>query len=128
MDTDRICGAETVIDPLADYERYAAPDWDVYGAEPISAETLRFARKLIAALPNTLGAPDAAPAGDGTVALEWVMDAPHKLDKLFLDIGPGEEWRASWMLRDRTFDRVLGVGVCDQTKLALEQIFDDLSS
>ena len=80
-------------------------------------------------MPTNLGHPDAAPAADGSIALEWVSeDTAHKLDKLFLDIGPGEEWRAYWQLRSGEFGRLPHAGYSDETKIVLENLFNDLSS
>jgi hypothetical protein len=120
---------EKVADPLDGYEEYQAANWDSYGAEPITAETLAYARKLMKMMPTSLGAPDAAPAGDGSIALEWVPeDTTHKLDRLFLDIGPGEVWRAYWTLRNGEFYRVTHQGFSDETKSVLKDIFQRLTA
>ncbi len=113
-------------DPLASYEMLNERDWDGYGAEPISAETLRYARQLLAVMPETLGPPDIAPGADGSIALEWVHDA-GPLHKLFLDIGPGEEWRAYWKRRNDEFGRLPGAGFSSDTMHILLKLFEDLS-
>ncbi|MGY4461529.1 hypothetical protein [Bradyrhizobium sp. LB13.1] len=119
---------EKVADPLKGYEKYQAANWDGHGAEAITAATLDYARKLFKALPTTLGSPDVAPAGDGSIALEWVPDHHHKLSKLFLDIGPGEEWCAYWKLHDGHFDTVTHEGFHPTTtKAVLKDLFDHLS-
>jgi hypothetical protein len=116
-------------DLLEGYERYQAANWDQFDAEPITPETLHYARRLMRIMPTSLGAPDVAPAADGSITLEWVPDdMTHKLDKLFLDIGPGEEWRAYWKMRNGKFDRLLGDGFPDDTKLTLKNLFDNLSA
>ncbi len=116
-------------DPLDGYEQYQAVDWDGHGAEAITAETLAYARRIMAVMPQTLGTPDVAPAADGTIALEWVPDdTTHKLDKLFLDIGPGEVWRAYWTLRTGEFGRLPQTGFSDETKTILKNLFIDLSA
>lgn len=116
-------------DVLDGYERYQTADWDGHDAEPIAPETLDFARKLMSIIPTSLGRPDAAPAGDGSIALEWVPeDTEHKLDRLFLDIGPGAIWRAYWSLRTGEFERVTGEGCTDETKSVLDTIFEKLST
>ena len=61
--------------------------------------------------------------------LEWVPEGTtHKLNKLYLDIGPGEEWRAYWTLRTGQFGRLPQTGFSDQTKTILKNLFDDLSA
>jgi hypothetical protein len=116
-------------DPLASYEMYQIANWDGEGAEPITAQTIAYARRIIAVLPKSLGAPDIAPAGDGSIALEWVPGDPkHKLDRLFLDIGPGEQWRAYWTLRTGEFRRIPQTGFSEGTKKLLADLFRDLSA
>jgi hypothetical protein len=96
-------------------------------AEPISTETLRYARRLLSVMPETFGHPDIAPAGDGSIALEWVMDT-GALHKLFLDIGPGEEWRAYWQRRNGEFGRLPGSSFNSDTEHILQNLFDGLST
>jgi hypothetical protein len=116
-------------DMLDGYEQYQTADWDGHGAEAITLQTLAYARRLMRVMPTTLGPPDAAPAGDGSIALEWVPDDnTHKLDKLFLDIGPGEVWRAYWTLRTAEFGRLPQTGFSDQTQTILNNLFHDLSA
>lgn len=120
---------ERIQDPLLGYEQYQKANWDQFDAEPITAETLAYARRLMRIMPTSLGAPDVAPAADGSITLEWVPeDMTHKLDKLFLDIGPGEEWRAYWKMRSGKFDRLVGHGLAADTKLILKNLFDTLSA
>jgi hypothetical protein len=114
-------------DPLAGFEALNEHNWDGYGAEPISAETLQYARQLLTVMPEPLGPPDIAPAGDGSITLEWVPDDHPKLHKLFLDIGPGEKWRAYWKLRSGEFGRRLGASFTSETAAILKTLFDDLS-
>lgn len=117
-----------IVGPLAGYEQYQTANWDQFDAEPITADTLKYARRLMNIMPTSFGDPDIAPAADGSIALEWVpVNATHSLNKLFLDIGPGEEWRASWKLRDGTFDRIVGSGFPATTKGTLKSLFDKLS-
>jgi hypothetical protein len=116
-------------DLLEGYEQYQIEDWDGHGAEAITGATLAYARRLMHIMPTKLGHPDAAPAADGSIALEWVPeDTTHKLDKLFLDIGPGEEWRAYWQLRAGEFGRLPHAGFSDETKTVLKSLFNDLSA
>src|ERR1043166_4105300 len=122
---DRIF-AEPSPDPLKSYEELNLPNWDGYGAEPITPETLKYARRILRVMPDTLGPPDIAPAGDGSIALEWVPET-GPLNKLFLDIGPGEQWRAYWKLRTGEFGRLPSKGFTADTKPILQQLFDDLT-
>jgi hypothetical protein len=64
---------------LAEYEGYNTTNWDGYGAEPVTPETLAFARTIAELLKS---APDAAPGGDGSVCFEWV-NGPNKI---FFDV------------------------------------------
>jgi hypothetical protein len=111
---------------FAGYERYNQRNWDGYGADPITPETLRYARRLTLVLPGTFGRPDIAPSGDGAIGLEWVLDR-GPLRKLFLDIGPGDVWRASWTLRSGEFGKVSGTGFTSATRDALDKLFAQLS-
>ncbi len=116
-------------DLLDGYEQYQTANWDRHDAEAITAQTLAYARRLMKVMPTKLGPPDVAPTGDGSIALEWVPDDhTHKLDKLFLDIGPGEVWRAYWTLRTGEFGRLPQVGFSDQTQTILNNLFNDLST
>jgi hypothetical protein len=114
-------------DPLEGYEQYSHGNWDGYDAEPITAETLQYARRLLRPMPQTFGPPDIAPSADGSIGLEWVPEH-GPLRKLFLDIGPGEEWRAYWNRRDGEFGRLQGTRLSAITKRTLQALFKDLSS
>lgn len=122
----RLATPQHIADPLTSFEQYATANWDGENAEPITAGTLSYARHIMRLLPNTFGAPDIAPAADGSITLEWVPDDHHKLDRLFLDIGPGEEWRAYWLLHDGSYGRQPGKGYSNDTRPTLRKLFDDL--
>ncbi|MGB5085202.1 MAG: hypothetical protein WBO09_11470 [Methylocystis silviterrae] len=111
---------------LDGYEQLDQENWDGYDAAPITTQTLRYARALVRAIPDTFGLPDIAPSGDGSIGLEWVLDAGH-LHKLFLDIGPGEVWRAYWSLRDGSFGRLPGKGFDFERSKVLTVLFANLS-
>jgi hypothetical protein len=110
---------------LAGYERYNEANWDGYGAEPIAPETLRYARRLMPVIPGTFGRPDVAPSRDGAIGLEWVLQR-GRVRKLFLDIGPGSVWRASWTLRSGEFDSAFGAGFTSATCEQLDKLFAQL--
>ena len=115
-------------DLLASFEQYATANWDADGAEPITSATLAYARHILRLLPTTFGEPDVAPAADGSIALEWVPEGHPKLDRLFLDIGPGEVWRAYWMLCDGTYGRLPGQGYSADIRPTLRKLFDDINT
>src|SRR5262249_34608357 len=56
------------------FSRYGTPNWDGYGADPITLETIRAARKFLKMLPKGLGNPEIAPGSDGIIALEWLFE------------------------------------------------------
>jgi hypothetical protein len=120
--------ASTESDPvdLEGYEQYSEANWDGYDAEPITVETLNYARRLLKIMPNTFGSPDVAPSADGSIGLEWVLES-GQLHKLFLDIGPGEEWRAYWNRRNGEFGRLPCTSFSRDTKRILEKLFDYLN-
>ncbi len=47
------------------------PDWDGYGALPVSWSTYAKAKDFIEAIPNALPRPTVTPERDGEIALEW---------------------------------------------------------
>jgi hypothetical protein len=82
-------------DPFAGFEGYASPNWDGYGAEPITQDTVDAGRALLSLLPREWRAPAIAPAADGSIGFEWDReDGPIRT--VFVDIGPGKEWRSYW--------------------------------
>lgn len=107
--------------PLAGYEGYNCRNWDGYDAEPISPETLAYARKLLEIMPDTLGWPDIAPGGDGSIGFEWEPAGTAK--KLCFDVDPDLKWRAYWCASDGIFSRTNGEGEGDQTEAELKKLF-----
>lgn len=71
-------------DLLAEYEGYNCHDWDGYGAEPVTPETLAVARTIAAMMQHP---PDPAPGGDGTVCFEW---RDNKENIICLDVLAGQ--------------------------------------
>jgi hypothetical protein len=82
-------------DEFSEYELYDIPDWDGYGADPISAETVNAARRLYRLLPRSAGRPDIAPGSDGTIGFEWRSGAVSDRTITFIEVGPGNRIRAS---------------------------------
>jgi hypothetical protein len=119
--------ADPVLSVLKEYEQLTKRNWDSLGADPIAPETLEYARRIMSVLPDTFGSPGIAPASDGSIALEWVPEEHHNLDRLFLDIGPEERWRAYWLLRDGSYGRQPGSGFSVNTRRVLRTLFDGLN-
>lgn len=113
-------------DPFKGYEKFAQADWDGDGAEPISHATVTWSKMMLAILPSNLGKPDIAPGADGKIGFEWIRDK-GELDRLFLDIGPGSQWRAYWLMRDGTTGRLPGDASSADTEKKLIPLFAKLS-
>ena len=47
------------------------PDWDCYGADPISSLAAALAEEFIRALPAAVPLPEFAPEPDGSISLDW---------------------------------------------------------
>lgn len=119
--------ADATSDPLTGYSRYSIPNWDGYGAKAITSETITAAKRFLRDLPETLGEPDIAPGADGTIGLEWSF-RNRTLRKLFIDIGPGNQWSGYWR-RSTGEKRTLPPTVIGAaTKASLQVLFDDLNS
>jgi hypothetical protein len=113
-------------DPFANYDAYSKPNWDARGAEPITPETIRYAKKLLALTPDTFGSPHIAAGADGSIGFYWSSDeAPFR--SFCIDIGPGEKWRAYWRLRDGTFDKVTPRPIDHTTAATIKFVFGSLS-
>ena len=111
---------------LFGYERYSVPNWDGYGADPITAETLTAARSLMRMLPSTFGAPDVAPGADGTIGLEWISSS-GPLKKLYIDIGPGKIWSGYWRRANGEKQSLKPAAVTPLTQVALQKLFNELN-
>jgi hypothetical protein len=117
----------TIETALKSYEKLTERNWDGYDAEPLTRQTIDYARKILNVMPMTFGLPDIAPGGNGSVALEW-HPTTGSVRKLFLDIGPREEWHAYWRHRDERFDRIESTGYSDDTLNVLKSLFERLSA
>jgi hypothetical protein len=117
----------TVADPLAGYERYAEPNWDCYGAKPITAQTVEVARQLLHVLPDTFGEPRISPGSDGTIGFEWVStDGPFR--KLYIDVGPGRVWGGYWRRASGERHTISPKPVDGTTEAELGSLFEDLNA
>jgi hypothetical protein len=113
-------------DSLAGYDRYAAPNWDGYGADPITLTTLTAARGFLKILPRTFGEPDIAPGADGTIGLEWVFNN-RPLRKLFIDVGPGQVWSGFWRRASGEKKTIPTTPITAATQSDLAGLFRDLN-
>jgi hypothetical protein len=109
------------------FSRYNRENWDGYGADPITPETISAARKFVKMLPKNLGEPEMAPGSDGIIALEWLFNEPHPLRKLFIDIGPGSVWSAYFRRADGAKRSIPQQPIANHTKQELEALFAELS-
>jgi hypothetical protein len=118
--------SDRVVDPFDDYKLYDRRNWNGFDAEPVTAETLRSARRIYDMLPDDLGEPHIAPGADGSIGFYWSADN-GSFRSLCIDIGPGEKWRAYWQLKDNTFDSLSSRQITSSTRANLEFIFTALS-
>ena len=109
------------------FARYSQPNWDAYGAEAITTETINSARQFLRILPKTFGEPEMAPGGDGIIAMEWLFEKDHPLRKLFIDIGPGNVWSAYYRRSDGVKRTLPQNPITAATKSELQKLFDELS-
>lgn len=63
--------AETTARLKALYRECRLPNWDGYGAEPITPDTLELARQFCDALPEDVLEPEVCAEPDGGISLEW---------------------------------------------------------
>jgi hypothetical protein len=103
-------------DIFSDYELYNFSDWDGCDAEPISAETIAAARRLLRLLPRSAAATaEVAPGGNGTIGFQWTIGSG--LDRIvkYIEVGPGHIAKASTFADGRTTKRwptrALSIGV-----------------
>lgn len=75
-------------DPFEEIAQLTMPDWDSYGALPITPEVVATARIFYGMLPESLRTADIAPGGDGSIGFEWRRDGELRA---FLDILPGPQ-------------------------------------
>lgn len=60
-------------------EEASRPNWDGYGAQPVSGATMAQALAFIDLLPSTLPRPEISPHPDGELAFEWSLDSRRVL-------------------------------------------------
>lgn len=72
-------------------EEASRPNWDGYGAQPVSGATLAQALAFLDLLPSTLPRPEISPHPDGELAFEWSF-GPRRV----LTISVSESGRLSY--------------------------------
>ena len=87
-----------IMDEFSQYDLYNlllhAPDWDGFGAEPISSETIRAARRFKSLWPRHIPIADIAPGADGTIGFEWRSGLPSDRTVVLIEVGPGNTVKA----------------------------------
>lgn len=64
--------ANSVRDELCDiYDKCREPNWDGYGAQPVTAETYRYAYLFLESMPWNTPVPSVGAEPDGCLTLEW---------------------------------------------------------
>ena len=113
--------------PLVDYaKKYSMSNWDGYNADPIRADTISTAELILASLPDKFSNPDIAPGADGTIGFEWIFDE-GPLQKLFIDVGPGNSWSAYWQRPTGESKTVPPKQISPNTKSDLDNLIAELS-
>jgi hypothetical protein len=73
------------------------PDWDGYGAEPVSLDALERAEIFLCSVPDDVPLPELAVEPDGTVSLDWL---PTHTRSFSVSIGDSDRMAYAWV--DRT--------------------------
>jgi len=79
----------------------AEPNWDGYGAEPVTLDTVNRARKFVALLPPDIPAPGYAPDADGEVSCEWYKEGS------VLSVSAGERLAFAYLINGESGHGVL---------------------
>jgi len=78
-------------DFFSEFQQYDGKNWDGDDAEPISPETVQWARTLHDALPRDVQPPDISPGADGTIGFQWVAEQNGRRLFRIVDVGPGSQ-------------------------------------
>jgi hypothetical protein len=73
---------------------HAEPDWDGYGAEPISSAALFRAKAFIRSLPESLATPELSVEPDGAISLDWM---PSRAKTYSISIGDSDRLAYAWV-------------------------------
>jgi hypothetical protein len=79
-----------IVDEFSEYVDYAVPDWDGYGANPITTETVAAARALKRLFISEVPPADIAPGADGTIGFEWRSGSATARTRIIFEVGPGD--------------------------------------
>lgn len=89
--------SECISNLIALAEECIQTNWDGYGAQPVSAQSLNNAIALITSLPDNLPMPECSIEPDGEISLDW-LPAPHRT----LSISAGSSNRLPYAWSDGT--------------------------
>lgn len=96
-------------------EQCSFPDWDGYGAEPVSKETARLAWNFLAALPLGMPAPAVSAEPDGHLTFEWYRSRRRTLS---VSVSPdGELHYAALLGPNKAFGTEVFLGEIPKTIL-----------
>jgi hypothetical protein len=70
------------------------PDWDGYGAEPVSGDALERAEVFLRSLPDDLPLPELSVEPDGAVSLDWL---PTRTRSFSVSIGESDRIAYAWI-------------------------------
>ena len=110
-------------DEFSEYEMYAVEDWDGYGADPISIQTVQAARGFKRMLARETPEPDVAPGSDGTIGFEWRFGPPEERRFLLIDIGPADQVTARRIAEDGTVRASAPTSVDQGGRALIDQLF-----
>jgi hypothetical protein len=75
-------------------EECSEPNWDGYGALPVSHQAIRRAGEIIASLPDDLLLPDCSAEPDGSISFDWM---PDHYRTLTLSVGLNDRIPYAWV-------------------------------
>ena len=101
-------GQDVFEELLKTFEECREPNWDGYGAQPVSEETYHLAHQFVAALPRSTLAPSIGAEPDGHLTIEWYQ-LPERT--LSVSISPEGELHYAALLRSaKTYGTELFAG------------------
>jgi hypothetical protein len=72
----------------------SAPDWDGYGAEPVSPDALERAEVFLRSLPEEVPLPEFSAEPDGAISLDWL---PTRSRSFSVSIGDSNRLAYAWV-------------------------------